>query len=89
MNNLLKRKDAIFHDECSTLQEDDAVLLAFVDSSADSRVGVSCIPNIELLLENVGEELSHALFVASILEVHVGHEAVGLCVSVWPLEQHS
>lgn len=37
----------------------------------------------------MSEELSHALFVPTALEIHVSHETLRLSVTIWPLQKHS
>ena len=71
--------------QCSRLEENDAILLLF-------GVNWRCVGAFstcqELLLEHVCEELTHALLVALIFEIHIRHEALWLRVTVGALEQH-
>ena len=78
------------HPECSTLQKNDAILLAlavWVIGRVDSliRISLSGLDRLEV----VGEELAHALLVAAFLKVHIGHKTLGLSVSIWTFQQHS
>ena len=41
------------------------------------------------LLENVSEELTHALFVTLLFKVHISHETLRLGISIGTLEEHA
>ena len=70
----------------SRLEQNDAILLLFgVD-----RWGICTLLACDkLLLEEMSEELSHALLVSLVLKVHVSHEALRLGVTVRTFEEHS
>ena len=37
----------------------------------------------------MGEELTHALLVTAVLEVHVRHKTLRFCVTIWAFQKHS
>ena len=70
----------------SRLQQNDAIL--FLLGVNGWCVG-SLFTSYELLLEEMGEELTHAFLVTLVLKVHVCHEALRLGITVWAFEQHT
>jgi len=82
---LLQRQDAVMQSKCSTLQQDDAILfLLGINRWCIGTLG----PCQELLFENVREELSHAFFIATVLEIHWCHKRLGLGVSIRTFQKH-
>ena len=72
--------------QSSRLQQNDAILFLF---RVNRRCICSLLTSDELLLEEMSEELTHALLVTLIFKVHVSHEALWLSITVGTFEQHA
>ena len=84
--HLLERKDAVVQFQSSRLQQNDAILFLF---GVNRRCICSLLTCDKLLLEQMSEELTHALLVTLIFKVHVSHEALWLSITVGTFEQHA
>ena len=72
--------------QSSRLQQNDAILFLF---GVNRRCICSLLSSDKLLLEQMSEELTHALLVTLIFKVHVSHEALWLSITVGTFEQHA